>query len=143
MENFAPFSAFAGGLMIGLAAVLLLLYDGRIAGVSGIMNGLLSGTGENRGWRVAFLAGIVIGAFLVDRINPALFQPRLNYPLRLLVAGGVLVGFGTRLGGGCTSGHAVCGLARLSARSLAATLTFMGAGLLTVYVLRHMTGAAP
>jgi uncharacterized protein len=140
MENFTPFSAFSGGILIGLAATLLLLYNGRIAGISGIMGGLISASKSEIFWRLAFLSGIVIGAFLLNQIKPDLYQPRENFPIGLLACGGFLVGFGTRMGNGCTSGHAVCGIARFSVRSIAATITFMASGFLTVYIIRHVVG---
>jgi uncharacterized protein len=138
MENFTPFSAFSGGILIGLAATLLLLFNGRIAGISGIMGGMMNTDRKELFWRTAFLAGIVIGAFLFNQIMPDFYQPRENFPVWLLACGGFLVGFGTRMGNGCTSGHAVCGIARFSVRSIAATLTFMASGFLTVYIIRHV-----
>ena len=140
MENFTPLSAFSGGLLIGLSATLLLLFNGRIAGISGIMGGLIKAPRAELFWRLAFLAGIVIGAFLFKQITPEFYLPRENYPIWLLACGGFLVGFGTRMGNGCTSGHAVCGIARFSIRSIAATLTFMASGFLTVYLIRHVLG---
>jgi uncharacterized protein len=142
MENFTPISSFSGGILIGLAATLLLLFNGRIAGISGIMGGLINASKAEMFWRFAFLAGIVIGAFLFNQIRPDLYQPRENFPIGLLALGGFLVGFGTRMGNGCTSGHAVCGIARFSVRSIAATLTFMTSGFLTVYIIRHVLGWA-
>ncbi|MEQ1545925.1 YeeE/YedE family protein [Methyloglobulus sp.] len=140
MENFTPFSAFSGGILIGLAATLLLLFNGRIAGISGIMGGMMNSDRTELFWRFAFLAGIVIGAFLFHQIKPDFYQPRENFPVWLLAFGGFLVGFGTRMGNGCTSGHAVCGIARGSIRSITATITFMASGFLTVYIMRHMLG---
>jgi uncharacterized protein len=138
VENFTPVSAFSGGILIGLAATLLLLFNGRIAGISGMMNGLIGASRSEMAWRMAFLAGIVIGAFLFHQIMPEFHQPRENFPVWLLALGGFLVGFGTRMGNGCTSGHAVCSIARFSIRSIAATLTFMASGFLTVYFIRHV-----
>jgi uncharacterized membrane protein YedE/YeeE len=140
MENFTPYSALAGGILIGLSATLLLLFNGRIAGISGMMNGMINTNRTELFWRLAFLAGIVIGAFLFHQINPDFYHPRTNFPLWLLACGGFLVGFGTRMGNGCTSGHAICGIARFSVRSIAATLTFMATGFLTVYIMRHVLG---
>lgn len=141
MENFTPYSALAGGILIGLAAVLLLVCNGRIAGISGIMGGLLTTYKiEEWAWRIAFLVGIVSGAFMFHLIKPDFYQPRENFPVWLLALGGFLVGFGTRMGNGCTSGHAVCGIARGSIRSIAATITFMASGFLTVYIVRHVLG---
>jgi len=140
MENFTPISAFSGGLLIGLSAVLLLLFTGRIAGISGMMGGLIQAPRAEIYWRIAFLAGIVLGAFLLHLLMPELNRPRENFPVWLLALGGFLVGFGTRLGNGCTSGHAVCGIARLSIRSIVATCTFMISGFATVFVIRHLFG---
>lgn len=133
---FTPWSALAGGALIGLAALLLFAGIGRIAGISGILNHALE-TAEGRSWRWLFLLGLIGGVAV-----PALYglvdgQPS-PAPLPLLILAGFLVGFGTRLGNGCTSGHGICGLARLSKRSLAAVLTFMGTGFITVFVLRHL-----
>ncbi|SJM91675.1 YeeE/YedE family protein [Crenothrix polyspora] len=140
MENFTPYSALTGGILIGLAATLLLLFNGRIAGISGIMSGLIKAERTELFWRLAFLIGIMMGAFLFHQIKPDFYQPRENFPVWLLAFGGFLVGFGTRMGNGCTSGHAVCGIARFSVRSIAATITFMATGFLTVYIMRHVLG---
>jgi uncharacterized membrane protein YedE/YeeE len=140
MENFTPLSATVGGLMIGSAAALLLWLNGRIAGISGILTGAVEQTGTPRGWRWMFLAGLVGGALLALLLGsqPLAGVTRMSGPV--VIAAGLLVGFGTRLGSGCTSGHGVCGLARFSVRSLAATLTFMGTGAATVFVVRHVLG---
>ncbi len=140
MENFTPLSALAGGALIGAAAILLLWLNGRIAGISGIAGGVFSGGRSEAGWRIAFLCGLVIGAALWRSGGGAPQTIEITGALPMLIAGGLLVGFGTRLGGGCTSGHGVCGLARLSPRSLAATLTFMIAAGVTVYAVRHLAG---
>lgn len=137
MQNFTPFSALLGGALIGISAVMLLWCNGRIAGISGIMSGLLTTSGANRHWRIAFLLGLMLGAALWQSVTPQLFVPRQNYPVWLIVSGGLLVGLGTRLSSGCTSGHGICGIALMSRRSLVATLTFMACGLLSVYLLRH------
>lgn len=142
MENFTPISALAGGALIGISATLLLWFNGRIAGVSGIMNGLLYAPKADRLWRLLFLAGLVLGAVLFDWLVPGFNVPRQNYPLWLLVAGGFLVGFGARMANGCISGHGICGLANLSVRSLMATVTFMAAGMVTVFIVRHVLGLA-
>jgi uncharacterized protein len=139
MENFTPFSAFLGGTLIGLAATILLASNGRIAGVSGILGGVLQGGGEVA-WRVAFLGGLVLGTLAVRLVGGDSVSVSLQAPAWGLVVAGLLVGYGTRLGSGCTSGHGVCGIARLSPRSLAATLTFMATGFATVYVVRHVIG---
>lgn len=138
MENFTPLSALSGGILIGSSATLLLFFNGRIAGISGIMGGLINAPKTELFWRIAFLVGIVIGAFLFHLIRPDFYHPRENFPIWLLAIGGFLVGFGTRMGNGCTSGHAICGIARFSIRSIAATITFMASGFLTVYIMRHI-----
>ncbi len=140
MEHFTPVSAALGGLLIGTAAVVLMAFSGRIAGISGIAGGLLAPRAGDVAWRVLFVAGLLAGAWLAW---PLLGTPVPTGPAAgpaLIVAAGLLVGFGTRLGSGCTSGHGVCGLARLSPRSLAATGLFMGAGIATVTVARHLLG---
>ena len=137
---FTPGTALIGGLLIGIAAALLVLLNGRIAGISGIVGGLLRPSRGDFAWRVAFLGGM-IGAPLVYtafRTFPAV-TIAAGYPL--LIVAGLLVGVGTRYGGGCTSGHGVCGISRLSLRSLIATLTFIFAGVVAVYLMRHAIGA--
>ena len=138
MENFTPLSALLGGALIGLSATILLLFNGRMAGISGIMNGLFNSPKDERNWRLTFLCGLIIGAIIFQTISPDFFAPRQGYPLWLVAVGGFLVGIGTRLGNGCTSGHGICGIATLSIRSIFATLTFMGAGMITVYIIRHL-----
>ena len=135
--HFTPGSALAGGLLIGLAAAWLILADGRILGAAGILGGLVPPRSGDRGWRVALLAGLV-AAPLVARPLLDVTAPVIEADAATLILGGLMVGFGTRLGNGCTSGHGVCGLARLSPRSLAATATFMATGFLTVFVVRHL-----
>jgi hypothetical protein len=125
-----------GGALIGFAVVLLIALIGRIAGVSGIVGGVLSGQGD-LAWRVAFLAGLPLGAGLYAAAMGDLAQ-ELQVGWGAMAVAGLLVGFGTRLGSGCTSGHGICGLARLSPRSAAATVTFIASGMLTVFVLRHV-----
>lgn len=138
MQDFTPVSALLGGALIGLSVTLLLLFNGRLAGISGIMNGVFNSPKDERIWRLVFLLGLVIGAAIFQLIMPDLFIPRQGYPLWLVAIGGFLVGVGTRLGNGCTSGHGICGIASLSRRSILATLTFMGFGMLTVYIIRHI-----
>jgi uncharacterized membrane protein YedE/YeeE len=140
LENFTPFSALFGGMLIGLSATLLLLLNGRIAGVSGIMNGIFLSPKHERFWRIAFLAGLILGGVGFQLVNPGIFSPRQGYPLWLLIPGGFLVGFGTRMGSGCTSGHGICGIAILSRRSIFATLIFMATGMLTVFCIRYGLG---
>lgn len=128
--NFTPLSALAGGVLIGVAALLLLLVGGRIAGISGIVAGI--GSQSDKGWRIAFTAGLIVVPFGVFTLNLAEAYSLQDYsPWRLLIAG-LLVGIGTRLGNGCTSGHGICGMGRLSPRSIVATLIFMAAGIATV-----------
>lgn len=135
--SFTPVSALLGGAMIGLAAVLLLRLIGRIAGISGILNGALGGAASDRPWRIAFLLGLVGGAAIWFGLDSGWTAPRSGFSPWLLAAGGLFVGAGTRLGSGCTSGHGVCGLARLSRRSLLAVVVFMTAGFLMVALIRH------
>jgi hypothetical protein len=138
--TFTPISAAIGGLLIGLAAAVLLLVNGRIAGISGILGqALWPSARESRGWRLAFLAGLPLGAGLVSLATGGLTTQIAASPLTLVVAG-VLVGFGTQLGSGCTSGHGVCGIGRGSPRSISATLFFMVAGAACVFALRHLFG---
>jgi uncharacterized membrane protein YedE/YeeE len=137
---FTPISALLGGALIGLAATLLYAGIGRIAGISGILNHAVE-QHAGRSWRIAFLLALVAAAGAWFAWSGA--APRTGFPLPWLLAAGLLVGFGTRLGGGCTSGHGICGLARLSKRSLVAVLAFMACGMATVAVLRHATGWLP
>ena len=125
-------------MLIGLAAVLLLLANGRIAGVSGIVNGLLSRKPGDIGWRVAFVLGLWLGALVYWAARGALFELELQATPGIMIVAGLLVGYGTRLGSGCTSGHGVCGIARFSPRSMVATVVFMASGIATAYVVRHV-----
>ncbi|WP_215409001.1 YeeE/YedE family protein [Janthinobacterium sp. JC611] len=136
-QNFTPWASLAGGMLIGLAAALLILFNGRIAGISGILGGLLRPRSGDLGWRIAFLAGL-IGTPLLYQLWQALPPVQIDAGTPALIVAGLLVGVGVRYGAGCTSGHGVCGLSRLSPRSLAATMAFMAAGFLTVYLLRHL-----
>lgn len=130
-----------GGLMIGGAAAVLLWVNGRVAGVSGIATGAVNQRGEERYWRVAWLLALLAGGLMATALGRGLaFDPRTEFPRGLLVLAGLLVGFGTRFGSGCTSGHGICGISRLSPRSLAATATFMVIGMLAVFVVRHLPG---
>ena len=142
MTSFTPGSALAGGVLIGLAAVLLLWLNGRIAGISGIAGGLWFAPRGERAWRWLFLAGLMLGAGLWAWLAPQPPVPRQGFPVSLLLLAGLLVGYGTALGGGCTSGHGVCGLARLAPRSLAATGMFMLAAIATTGLVRHLLGLA-
>jgi len=137
---FTPWSALAGGILIGVASIIMALFNGRIAGISGILGGLLSKPAPgDSGWRLAFLAGMILTPLVWMQLGelPAI-QIDADYPL--LIGAGLLVGISTRYGSGCTSGHGVCGVARLSPRSLIATVAFMGTGFITVYVVRHVMG---
>lgn len=140
MNDLNFYGALAGGLLIGAAAALLLWLTGRIAGVSGIAGRLWSAPGGERLWRWLFLAGLVAGAALYYAASGRAPAARPHFPPWLLALAGLLVGFGSSLGGGCTSGHGVCGLGRFSPRSLAAVLVFLGAGVATTFALRHLAG---
>ena len=140
MDNFTPFSALAGGSLIGLAAALLLLINGRIAGVSGILGGIAGAPEGEAGWRLAFIAGLALSPVIYAASGTTLPRISIDHSVGALIIAGLLVGFGTRLGSGCTSGHGVCGLARGSRRSLIATAVFIGSAILTVLILRHVIG---
>jgi uncharacterized membrane protein YedE/YeeE len=137
MDHFTPVSALAGGLLTGVAAVVLLWLDGRIAGVSGIAGGLWFSARGDRLWRALFLSGLVLGTGIWVAIHGRPI-PRAHFPPALLVFSGLLVGYGTSLARGCTSGHGVCGLARGSPRSLAATAVFVGVAIVTTFAARHV-----
>ncbi|MFJ2993327.1 YeeE/YedE family protein [Pandoraea sp. NPDC087047] len=138
--HFTPWASLAGGVLIGVAAVWLMLSAGRIAGISGIVGGLLRPRAQDVGWRVAFIVGLMAAPWIY-RAVAVVPEAQIDAGTAMLVAAGLLVGFGTRLGSGCTSGHGVCGLSRLSWRSLVATLCFMATGFLTVFVVRHVLNA--
>ena len=121
--------AATGGAIFGSAAVLLLWLNGRIAGISGIFNGMFTLRLSESGWRIAFVAGLVLGGFVYSQVSGQALITRSDFPLIMTIAGGLLVGFGTRLGSGCTSGHGICGISRLSLRSLIATLLFVATGM--------------
>ena len=140
MSNFTPLSAAIGGGLIGLSSVLLMLLTGRIAGISGIFAGLLDRDSGDKDWRIAFIAGLILAPVIAGRIGYPMPSPQLPANWIVIVAAGLLVGFGTRLAGGCTSGHGICGIARLSGRSITATVVFMLAAIATVAVTRHMFG---
>lgn len=141
MENFTPMSAAIGGALIGLSAVWLMASAGRIAGISGILGGAITAGSGDRFWRWTFLLGLLLGPLCVGLLRPNLMQAEFPVTGPLLIIGGICVGLGTQLGNGCTSGHGVCGNARLSIRSLLATLTFMAAGVITVIIVRAAKGA--
>lgn len=133
--------AAIGGGMIGLAAALLVVFNGRVAGVSGVLGGLLlDRKASETPWRALFLGGLMFGALLVMLVRPDLAGAALKTGWVGMIAAGLIVGFGTRMGSGCTSGHGVCGIGRLSQRSIVATCTFMAAGFVTVFVMRHVLG---
>ena len=137
--HFTPWLSLGGGILLGLASAAFILVNGRILGISGILGGLLVPRLGDIGWRIAFLLGIAASPFVSSLILPVgyLEVPRIEAGYIAIAIAGLLVGFGTRYGSGCTSGHGVCGLSRLSPRSLVSTLTFMGLGFLVVYVMRH------
>jgi hypothetical protein len=140
MAHFTPVSAAIGGALIGLSAVLLMLFTGRIAGISGIFGGLLNPQSDDRLWRVAFVVGLIAAPLSAALAGYTVAMPQLPGSLITIVVGGLLVGFGTRLGNGCTSGHGICGIARLSPRSIAATGVFMLAAVIVVALTRHVIG---
>src|SRR6266496_3046104 len=137
MANFTPVSAAIGGVLIGFSAVLLMLSTG---GISGIFSGLLNLRGEDKGWRIAFIAGLILAPILAGLLGYGMSPPKLPSSWAVIIAAGLLVGFGTRLGGGCTSGHGICGIGRLSPRSIAATIVFMVTAVITVAVTHHVLG---
>jgi uncharacterized membrane protein YedE/YeeE len=140
MENFTPLAALVGGALIGLSASALLLFNGKIAGVSGIIAGLLSPTKDDTPWRAVFLAGLVAGGLLLKLLSPQVFEFGVTRSWGALALAGLLVGFGARLGNGCTSGHGVCGISRGSKRSIIATMVFIATGAAAVYIVNHLLG---
>jgi uncharacterized membrane protein YedE/YeeE len=138
MTEFTPVSAAIGGGLIGLSAVLLMLLTGRIAGISGIFAGSLGFEINDKGWRVAFIAGLILAPLIAGWVGYAMPSPQMPASWAVVIAAGLLVGFGTRLGGGCTSGHGICGIARLSGRSITATAIFMLAAIVVVALTRHV-----
>jgi len=140
MAAFDPVLALFGGVLIGLASVLLMLLNGRIAGISGILGGALAMSAGDQVWRIAFIAGLIVAPIVIGLFGHPLPEPQMPASWLLIVAAGVLVGFGARHGGGCTSGHGVCGIARLSARSIAATAIFMASAIIVIAIIRHGFG---
>jgi uncharacterized protein len=138
VENFTPVSGLIGGLLIGLSTVLLILLNGRIAGISGIVGGLLARNGSEVGWRAVFIVGLLLGAFIYMLAIGGALPVNIQASLPVMVIAGLLVGFGTRLGSGCTSGHGISGIARFSKRSIVATLVFMVTAIITVFVTYHV-----
>jgi uncharacterized membrane protein YedE/YeeE len=140
MEDFTPVSAAVGGALIGLAAMLLMLFNGRIAGISGIADGLVNPRIHDRLWRLTFIIGLVAAPLAAALVGYGVPMPRMPANYAIIVVAGLLVGFGTRLGNGCTSGHGICGIARLSPRSITATGVFMIAAIIVVALMRHVIG---
>jgi uncharacterized protein len=140
MANFTPISAAIGGALIGLAAALLMLTTGRLAGISGIFGGCLNPGAGDKGWRLAFIAGLILAPLTAGLAGFSVPVPDMPASWLVIVAAGLLVGFGTKLGSGCTSGHGVCGIARLSPRSIVATGIFMGVAIVVVALTRHVFG---
>ena len=140
MTEFTPVSALAGGLLIGASASLLLILNGRIAGISGIVAGLFQRDLREVAWRAAFVVGVVLAPLIYGVLFGRLTTVTFDASTGVIVVAGLLVGFGTRLGSGCTSGHGVCGLSRASPRSLVATAVFMVTAIVTVFVTRHLIG---
>ena len=138
-SQFTPWASLSGGILIGIAAAMLVLFNGRVAGISGILGGVLIPRQSDIAWRVAFVAGLLAAPWAYLLFAPAVV-PRIDAGFGTLIAAGLLVGLGTRYGSGCTSGHGVCGLSRLSPRSLVATGAFMAAGFATVFIVRHVIG---
>jgi uncharacterized membrane protein YedE/YeeE len=142
MEHFTPVASLCGGILIGLSASLLLLSDGKIAGISGIVGGLLPPIKNDTAWRLLFIFGLLTGGLLFQLFLAEVFTIGITRSTSVLILAGLLVGFGTRLGNGCTSGHGVCGISRFSPRSLVSTITFIITGAITVYIINHLLGGA-
>lgn len=142
MENLNVMAPLLGGVMIGVAATVMLLFTGRIAGNSGIIGGLFSFKKDKACWRVFYVVGLMLGALIYKWIKQGEVPIEINATVPSLIIAGLLVGFGTRLGSGCTSGHGICGIARCSKRSITATLIFMGTAMATVYIIKILSGGA-
>lgn len=141
MTEFTPLASLFGGMLIGLSAALLMAFHGRIAGMTGIVAGIIPPLGSDWAWRAAFLAGAIIAPALIVAVTGSdVIEFNSPVPVEWLIAGGLIVGIGVTFGAGCTSGHGVCGMARLSARSIVATLTFMATTAATVFIVRHVLG---
>jgi uncharacterized protein len=141
MTSFTPVAALIGGALIGLSAMLLMLLTGRIAGISGILGGCLTFSGTDQGWRLAFLGGLAASPLLAAIAGAPIVDPVMPSSWAVIIVAGLLVGVGTRIGGGCTSGHGICGIARLSPRSVVATIVFVAVAMIVVFVTRHLVGA--
>jgi uncharacterized protein len=142
MTNFTPFASLAGGLLIGISAAAMLLFNGKIAGISGILAGVLRPTKFDTSWRLCFVAGLMVGGLILRVILPQSFAFGIIRSTGVLAIAGVLVGMGTRLANGCTSGHGVCGVSRLSVRSMLATSIFIATGAAVVYAVNHLLGGS-
>lgn len=142
MTEFTPFSSLFGGALIGLAAVLLMLFHGRIAGISGIISGILPPwvNEDELGWRIAFVIGLILAPVFYQTLTGQSIKHVVSADLVIMISAGLIVGLGVGLGSGCTSGHGVCGIPRLSMRSIIATITFMSFGIMTVFIIRHVIG---
>ncbi|HSH30887.1 MAG TPA: YeeE/YedE thiosulfate transporter family protein [Thiohalobacter sp.] len=140
MEGFTPLLSSVGGVLIGLAAIALLYFNGRIAGMSGIVAGVLRPKSDDTLWRLVFVAGLLTGAVLIRWLHPEALAVRIDVTLAPVLVGGVLVGLGTRIGNGCTSGHGVCGVGRLAPRGMVASLVFFTTAVATTYLVRHVMG---
>ena len=145
MTEFTPMASLTGGVLIGVSAVLLLAFNGRIAGISGISSALLPPWGQRMAqgdiaWRLAFVVGLMAAPLLVQTVTGEPIQQTVSSNVKLMVIAGLVTGFGSVFGGGCTSGHGVCGMSRLSMRSITATMTFMATGIITVFIMRHVLG---
>mgnify|MGYP002700099559 CR=1 FL=1 len=141
MENFTPYLSLAGGALIGISASILMYLNGRIAGISGIVAGVFNASSiTEKAWRLAFVIGLVIGGAIYMHFFPITIAPREFMSTELLIVGGLVIGFGTAMGSGCTSGHGICGISRFSLRSLVATATFLLSGIVTVYVFKQIVG---
>jgi uncharacterized membrane protein YedE/YeeE len=140
-EHFTPFASLTGGIILGIASAIFILVNGRILGISGILGGLMPPKLGDTFWRISFLLGLLVAPTLFHAVVPAQYitAPRIDATDMMVVIAGLLVGIGTRYASGCTSGHGVCGLSRLSPRSLVATISFMSAGFVMVYVMRHLS----
>ena len=139
MTEFTPITSLLGGALLGFSALLLILFNGRIAGISGIVSGAMTRRGKNEKWRWMFLLGLVLGPILVAPFGSQL-PTNIDSSWPLIIIGGFLVGFGSYLGSGCTSGHGICGMGRMSYRSIVATITFMATAIGVVYIVRHLVG---
>ncbi len=138
MEDFTPVGGLIGGLLIGLASALMMLFNGQIAGISGIVGSMLAKKASEVGWRAVFVAGLLLGAFIYMLVTGGAMPVNIQASLPVMVVAGLLVGFGTRLGAGCTSGHGISGIARFSKRSIVATLVFMATAIITVFLTHHV-----